>query len=765
MATCNEECFLGADPEFAMFYEKLLMETRIVSLDDAIAKLGELPDLDLTAMQKAVQKARELMRNKVKDKPDLKANKYSVDHAAALNLWSRESPPIYKKITGYTNGALANRTSQLNGKRIPSAELEICAPFIKLIDIALVSLPRSFLYEGPLPVWRGIDWLYPSPEDHDVSQHFPIGRHLFFYELKASSLKREVAEQQFARVGPKTKAGTLICIKPCESYRIQYFSDSPNEHEVLFRPMSKFIVESTIGKPYVVCPKPDMPQEVHLKQERSLQKVVLFGEIGSGKTRIFQKVTGRHDIGTVSSGQESVLAFNEAWTRGTEFLVRDVPGTASTTKVATHIGLQLRALAQPNHCLSILIKADERVDMIWNEICSMYVFFKQADDRMPDGVCFIVSKCDKMDWEVDDKTKQKTLAGMSQDEWERTAMDKIQRLADEHGMKGFDAAKQILFTNKATSFDTIIEFWKKQASTYAIIFKADKEQNVFEFFKKYSQAIPLNVIKTSDMKELESKAEKCLKNLSEISIGKDDAKVLKEINAFHEHVTSVKERLAKACREGLLNDLDDTQMRCLYAFHDEANDKLATVRYEGFKKMSFDPQNSADPNNWFRRCHTCGICWTKTSGCSSTTTCGARDLELDCRDKTTWKVTDSLKHWYEGRQYKPLSGDEAKMVRGEFIGDPKCVKNQAVGCGATLLWDQLPPAFSQAELAMMMKDSKVEFYESSIYTEVKDALVGEIRDAMWDQSYCFEHDGSSSSTNTASRTTVQRITDRACAIM
>merc|ERR1719330_1556465 len=110
------------------------------------------------------------------------------------------------------------------------------------------------------------------------------------------------------------------------------------------------------------------------------------------------------------------------------------------------------------------------------------------------------------------------------------------------------------------------------------------------------------------------------------------------------------------------------------------------VRYEGFKRMSYDPQNSKDPENWIRKCPHCGVMWVRTSGCSGQTTCGANPMSPDCQPSLqSWAKEMIAKHifWYKG--------DVAKQTGGHFDLNPNSIgvlSEGRVGCGKPFVWDK-----------------------------------------------------------------------------
>jgi hypothetical protein len=85
-----------------------------------------------------------------------------------------------------------------------SPALRACAPYIKLLDEALVQLPAGFVFRGR--VQRGVKWVYPRPDTHDPEAYFAPGAVLMWYEFKSSSQKKEVMSRP--QVGP-CSLGTL----------------------------------------------------------------------------------------------------------------------------------------------------------------------------------------------------------------------------------------------------------------------------------------------------------------------------------------------------------------------------------------------------------------------------------------------------------------------------------------------------------------------------------------------------------------------------
>ena len=147
------------------------------------AAIRSLPDVDVQFLLQLVEDKRHNLEIQLRNDPE--CTDYPVDHALAIWVYTLEAVSVYKVINGY-----AHASDRSNGPGGVSAGFAACLPCIKYLDRALTLLPAKFHYAGQCQ--RGVQYVFPSSQDHDPVKHFPTGKHLFFYEFKSASTERSV---------------------------------------------------------------------------------------------------------------------------------------------------------------------------------------------------------------------------------------------------------------------------------------------------------------------------------------------------------------------------------------------------------------------------------------------------------------------------------------------------------------------------------------------------------------------------------------------
>ena len=247
---------------------KLLQETPLASsLREAVQSLAQV-GIEVDDLEAGIDE-----RRRAWTKPGKLAGlglpvSYPIDFALAIYVYTLEDPKVYAVL----NGSMFN-----NDRRKPGAvggisdELQACMPFVKFLDAALAALPESFVFKGK--VRRGVKWVYPSPDDHDPERHFEEDAELLWYEFKSTSERDEVMTRpHFCGVaaGPRT----IFHITAKRAYSIKgmsFFQGAQSEHEVLFRPLSRFQVRLTAKNildptEKISLQKSGYPDAVHLTQ-------------------------------------------------------------------------------------------------------------------------------------------------------------------------------------------------------------------------------------------------------------------------------------------------------------------------------------------------------------------------------------------------------------------------------------------------------------------------------------------------------------------
>ena len=143
---------------------------------------------------------------------------------------------------GAVNGAMFADTRS-RGKSGEN-KLKMVMPYAKFLDTALARLPQSFHFKGL--VRRGVPWVFPKPEAHDVRRYFPKGREIAWYEFKSTSTNPEVMTRDHfcGMCGPRT----IFVIEATKGYDICKLSIfGEDEAEVLFRPLTRLKVLISIN--------------------------------------------------------------------------------------------------------------------------------------------------------------------------------------------------------------------------------------------------------------------------------------------------------------------------------------------------------------------------------------------------------------------------------------------------------------------------------------------------------------------------------------
>ena len=130
-------------------------------------------------------------------------------------------------------------------------------------------------------MWRGVEWVYQSPNNHKPKAHLPERGTLLWYEFKSTSKGREVmTRDHFCRVdaGPRTifTIGASYAYQcyayQCYAYsidKLSLFHGPKSEDEVFILALSKFKVK--FAQRSIIDPKettsplksgfPDSPEE------------------------------------------------------------------------------------------------------------------------------------------------------------------------------------------------------------------------------------------------------------------------------------------------------------------------------------------------------------------------------------------------------------------------------------------------------------------------------------------------------------------------
>ena len=137
---------------------------------------------------------------------------------------------------------------------------------------------------------RGVKWVYPSPDHHDVQAHFAEGKTLMYFEFKSTSKRQEVMTRpHFLGVGAGPR--TLLTLRVREAYCIEkfsFFQGLRSEFEVLVLPLAKFQV--VMAQKNIIDPKEtESLEKSGFPDAVVLQQIVDGGAAGAAREKAEQE--------------------------------------------------------------------------------------------------------------------------------------------------------------------------------------------------------------------------------------------------------------------------------------------------------------------------------------------------------------------------------------------------------------------------------------------------------------------------------------------
>ena len=292
----------------------------VATLFDAVAPLAAIPLFaqhcgDMARVRTYVHSKRAAMRTALAAHG---LGGYDEEHALTIHAYTTEADAAGLPLRLYdvVNSAMRSPTRG-DGPGGISAELRACMPYIKLLWVALESLPPAFHFSGK--TFRGVQWAFPTPMhheppqvgDHDPERYFFRGRNFSWYEFKSSAMIYSVMyEKDFCGDrGPRT----VFIIEGVKCYRIKIFSAVQREEEALFLPLTRFQVQDAqkkleparghltictcpgrqAGNHRAQCKPGGFPDEVHLVAPGFEQEVPRELKLKQVKSRCTKCLGGR----------------------------------------------------------------------------------------------------------------------------------------------------------------------------------------------------------------------------------------------------------------------------------------------------------------------------------------------------------------------------------------------------------------------------------------------------------------------------------------
>jgi hypothetical protein len=396
----------------------------------------------------------------------------------------------------------------------------------------------------------------------------------------------------------------------------------------------------------------------------SLATVVLLGKLGSGKTSLFNKVTGsNHLVG--SGAQSATLTAAGAKAINHDMYVIDTPGEDPVKDVLAHVAEQIGAL-ESVPVNQIAIVADiARIGPLVLKIRPILNLFGNTIASI------IVTKSELLLFTDEDK---KELA-------EHLELD----------------VSRIFFCEINTPSSEIIAFLAQNMRSARALKLTDDQVSGMLFIASQKEQID------KELRDITNKFAAAVRFVDNITPCRDNDNCILDLSIFlqNEH-DRVKKKLwgdAATANEHLGVLLGNIILRLNMAL-------LQTVEKLN-KRLSYW-QLALGSKSAYRRCPWggCGLIWTKVSGCNGLTTCGARPLDkpMDASDSGCyWQYIFEFVLGEIGTDTWVLhaipNGKGLLKLSWESLPEVK-----AVGCGRTIEWDRMIP-IQEKELNELLKVS------------------------------------------------------------
>ena len=386
--------------------------------------------------------------------------------------------------------------------------------------------------------------------------------------------------------------------------------------------------------------------------------VVLLGPLGSGKTTVFNALTGQ--AAALGHGAESEVEYHECETD--QFIVRDTPGFASRHDVIKHTARQLYALVtQPVNLLAIVV-SDLRASAL---VTAMHTVLDVLPLDKVAHACGVVV------------THSET----------RTERDKAlmrQTIQKEFGR--FDLHDRVVFTdatNQLSDLGETLASWCSASSPvhFALGGAQGLDLTRFPLFISATQH-PL----VADFMETAAQFRRL----------QDKLKSVPDHDRVHVTLMAALRQEAVAIFTGFAREADagpeDLELY-LYIAHDHVAKILREFCKDARSRITYSAADVRE--TMYRRCPKCELVWCIAEGCSGPTKCGARvwgklkdfiestvyyDDTILIRNGRLWSL-----NWERISRKRCTNGP---VVRDRAVHD---VPSGGVGCGMVMSFDELEP--------------------------------------------------------------------------
>ncbi len=399
------------------------------------------------------------------------------------------------------------------------------------------------------------------------------------------------------------------------------------------------------------------------KIKNSINNIILFGNVGAGKTTIFNKICGQN----CKTGSEGFSITKEVQYHSSikyNNIVIDFPGLNPKSNIVNNIKVIKHALSILSIKMICFIVQYEKIDLIMHNISVMLNIFKEIKKN----ICLIITKSEEIG------VKHKAF---------------IENISYSFGIN-----KIIYSTLKSNEFELLDKLEKYKNGMTSINHLNFKTSDFIRIIEPQFDSDCCD-----DRKKFINEFQNSLKIFWE-EFSKANEKDLKR--ALYFALRDYKDNLIKRYYEIVKNKKKDNNLIITELIM--LNNEIF-YEYNNYKKqveLDLDPQtkNKHGENNNYKKCPHCGKIWFRFNG-SSFIICGKR---FNAKDHILWKYTEYDVKFINGiitikKEEKniPYNIDNVTKWWNGLREDEKCINQnrgeraliKPEGCGEKLNWNYM----------------------------------------------------------------------------
>jgi hypothetical protein len=410
--------------------------------------------------------------------------------------------------------------------------------------------------------------------------------------------------------------------------------------------------------------------------------IVLLGEVGCGKSKIVEKITG--ETGRSSDDTESKTRCSEVfWSHNDQLIIADTPGSnSSRDQFGQNMWIASAFNFMPVSKIFIVVRADGgRIDGVISGI-------KKISDRfidLPfDPLGVIVTHMDKVTWKEEDIAEMITVAC---------------------------GIRDIVFSSLDTSGEALIDN----------ILKCCKEKfnlnvdhdNFLKIFRNLHKNTPRKVLQfcSRELVKFKKKHDDFTK-LREKYDRKQQVDLVFEFQAFmKQEIIEVQKRMQLENSFTFDGDKKYDEAAHIQNLTNQLISVLHKIRIEAHSSQ-LDHQGS------FRKCPHCGVVWTTVIGCDGETRCGSRaDCANDLRYPGYTEMATFTFQWNSAEHTLAVSQGKLKSHNSVDSG----IDDGNAGCGRFITWSEMQIVEPPEEFSSTVKNVRKSHVQTARMSDVDPA--------------------------------------------